>query len=579
LSVNEIGLVLGSAPEVLEDADRGKALSPSPVLGQGSEDEEPAQDHRLLIWIALLAVPAIGIAVCLFRTRNGPASDQDSTAYVGAAYNLLHGRGLTTPFDLSESTLSPAQVFSFHGSVPLVHYPPLFPVILAGLSSFGTSIISSARWLNAVLLGANLLMFELLLRRFTKSKVLLPVAGALLLLAGPSSGIDFLSLHSAVLSEPLLIFVFLLGLLLVDRYLDDPSIGRLAGIAACAAAAPLVRYAGFSFVGGAVIVLLAWAPLPLRQRVKVASIVAIAGVGPSVVWSLVVSGLMHGGSARNVAWHPEPNLIHALLAIGSVWIFPFGWTRGVRDVLFVVVLVAAGALLVVRRRRSGEDRRQVDHVFALVVFALSYLFVVVMTREFLDAILGMNDRILAPLVPLLYLIVIAALAGALGRFTYGLPAIAVVFLVVAFGPAQAWVNNLELPNHPGPSVAASPTMKAIRQLPPGTVITSSVPDWIFSYAGRSSIRLPVWSESLNQRVNPAFESQLQQFSKILVDHHGVLVVIPKEDGDAAPNSAFPANFVSFADVYLARRLPDGGRIYRFRPLGSPRSSTSLDRKP
>ena len=135
---------------------------------------------------ALLVVPVLGSILCAVATRHGIGIGQDSAAYMGAADNLLHGRGITTPFDLSGSTLSPEQVFAFYGAVPLVHFPPLYPVSLAAISSAGLSIVSGARWLNAVLMGANLFVFELLVRRFSASRLLVPIAAAFLLLAGPA---------------------------------------------------------------------------------------------------------------------------------------------------------------------------------------------------------------------------------------------------------------------------------------------------------------------------------------------------------------------------------------------------------
>ena len=187
----------------------------------------------------LAVVPALGTVADLVATRHGDSIGQDSAAYLAAARNLLDGRGITTPFDLSGSTLSPDRAYAFHGAVPLVHFPPAYPAVLALVSWSGASLESGARVLGAVVLGLILLLFELLLRRFSGSTLLVPVTGALLLLAGPAVYFhqDLLEIDTSVLSDPLFLLVFLAGLLLTVGLLDRGGRARYVGLAACVAVA------------------------------------------------------------------------------------------------------------------------------------------------------------------------------------------------------------------------------------------------------------------------------------------------------------------------------------------------------
>src|SRR2546421_4103917 len=101
---------------------------------------------------------AIGITaaiLCLAVTRHRVGFDSDSSAYLGTAQNVLDGHGVTTPFPVFTSEYSPREAESFHGAIPLAHYPPLYPVTLAGIAATGTSVEFAARLLGASLLGVG----------------------------------------------------------------------------------------------------------------------------------------------------------------------------------------------------------------------------------------------------------------------------------------------------------------------------------------------------------------------------------------------------------------------------------------
>lgn len=513
---------------------------------------------------ALLVVPVLGTILCLVATRHGIGIGQDSAAYMGAADNLLHGRGLTTPFDLSGSTLSPAQVFAFHGAVPLVHFPPLYPVALAAISSTGLSIASGARWLNAVLMGANLLVFEWLVRRFSTSRLLVPIAAALLLLAGPSVFFhqNLLLIHEGAWSEPLFLLVFLLGVLFTDLYLDRATPGRFVGIAVCVALAPLIRYVGFSMVAAAAIVMLLWTPLARPRRRRAAAVLLVCGLGPSVAWAFITSTVLHGGAARQFAWHPPAAPIHWLLYIGSGWVLPGSVPDVVREGLFLVILVAAGFLVLGERvRRRVGSQQLLRHVAALVLFAATYLAVLLFTLAFLDDTTPLDNRILCPLIPLLYLFLIRALSTIHVRALHGNLMVAALCLIAA---SDAVVPTLSVVEHGTPSgntLMASATMQAVGRLPSDTVIATGVNTLLYTDTGRASIRVPVRVHQLTNRPNGSFTSQLRQLAAILATHHGVLVVVPAAWSDFVFSGATPADLARVADVHVLRSFSDGGKFY------------------
>jgi len=526
-----------------------------------------------LTWVALAAVPVLGTVACLVATRHGAVVGQDSAAYLGAAHNLLTGRGPSTPFELSGSALGPDRVYAFHGAVPLVHFPPLFPVVLAVLSATGVSPVAGARVLNAVLLGVNLLVFELLVRRFTASAVLVPVAGALLLLAGPAVFFhqNLLRLHAQVLSEPLFLTLFLVCLLLTVVLLDRPTRWVFAGVAACVATAPLVRYAGLGMVGAAAIVVWLWVPLPRARRRLASAAILVCGLLPSLAWSTYVSGVLHGGSVRTFAWHSPPEPVHWILYIGSGWLLPGSVPDLARESAFVaIVALGALALLVAHLRRPEETRWAVRHVAAAAVFAAAYLAVVLTTRALLDAATPLDNRILSPMIPLLYLFGVTTVVTVFRRPLAGRLVAAGLCLLGAAGAVGASVTFVNqatpTPAPLGATLAGSPTMEAVRRLPAGTLIASAVGDLVYVDTGRDSIRLPVRTVGDTGRPDPAFPTEVRQLASLLAEHRGVLVDDPAAYPDAPPGIATIADITSVASVLAVMSLPDGGRIYRIGPM-------------
>jgi hypothetical protein len=85
----------------------------------------------------------VGATALLFSTRWGIGLSPDSVVYIASARNLLSGFGLSVSFTTGEF-------------LPLTHYPSLFSAGLAGLGFVGIDPLDRARWLNALIFGANI---------------------------------------------------------------------------------------------------------------------------------------------------------------------------------------------------------------------------------------------------------------------------------------------------------------------------------------------------------------------------------------------------------------------------------------
>src|SRR6267143_4110417 len=106
-----------------------------------SHGRDARATNKTLIIVAVIAVA--GILFVLLATRFGAGISPDSTVYLDAARSLLRGAGLSVMSGRSSEL------------IPLTHYPPLYPALLALIGKSGMPLESAARVLNAVLFGAN----------------------------------------------------------------------------------------------------------------------------------------------------------------------------------------------------------------------------------------------------------------------------------------------------------------------------------------------------------------------------------------------------------------------------------------
>ena len=159
-----------------------------PVLPDTDDRLPPAGDNSdrnkaRVLYGTLAVIAAIASGVVLLITKHGASMIPDSAVYIGTARNLAQGRGLTTPFNLLINPYSPAKAAAFDGAVPLTHYPPLFPAVLAVFQRLDIDALDAARWFNALLMGVNVFLAGVVAWRFSGGSRVAGVATAVLVAA------------------------------------------------------------------------------------------------------------------------------------------------------------------------------------------------------------------------------------------------------------------------------------------------------------------------------------------------------------------------------------------------------------
>lgn len=314
---------------------------------------------------------AAGLVV-VATSRYGPGLTPDSMAYVSTAKSLASGGG-----------------FQDHADQPLVHFPPLYPMLLAPAVSLGATALSVVRGVNALCAAGIVVVGFCIVRHHISSAALRLAALAALVLAGP---VLFAARYAW--SEALFLLLLLAATYCLEQVLSTERAAWVVAAAGVVGLACLTRYAGAALILGGVISLL-FTSLPRRRKVTiVAAFTVISGL-PLGIWlvrNLTVAGTATGGrppSSEGVANNAE----RALSGAGA-WLVGDWVPRTVGASLVVALLLGLAALL-----RRSEDRGLIP----LAAIAGSLLGGTVASAS-ITAVDAFDDRLLSPLyVPLVIL--------------------------------------------------------------------------------------------------------------------------------------------------------------------------------
>lgn len=468
-----------------------------------------------VVLAALAGVTALGLA-----TRWGPGLTPDSVVYVDAARSLAAGDGLVA-------------VASDGERAPLTHFPPLYPAALAGAIALGADALAAARWLGVALLAANAALVGLAVRASTPGARVTPGLAALLAAASA----QMLRIHAAALSEPLFLLLASAGLLLLGRHLERPRRARLVAAAACIGLAPLARYAGLALVAAGALALAWRAPGPPRRRLSQAALFAGVALLPLAAW-LARNRAATGdavGRALGVHWIEPAELARGLGTVAS-WFLLEDLPRPVAAALLALLagaLVGRGTrpLQAGGRRSAAAILRRlgaIPSVFA--IFGAAYVVFLLASISFVDAYTPLNHRILAPLFVATLVVVMrcadrAAPARPAWRRAAGLAA--ALFVVGYTSSAASWTLESRRDGvWPGYGTRAwreSPTLAALRALPPERPLYSNAADAVRALTGRPARSLPRRWDPVSEQWEADFPSELRAFGRAIEHGHGLVV--------------------------------------------------------
>ena len=213
----------------------------------------------------------------------------DDSLYAGAAYALSHGLGYVHP--------------NLPGHPGVVHYPPLYPLLLAPL--FGVFSVPVAAFVGKVInillaaLASGLIAWHATRRDLLGPVEQVPRYLAATLVAAAALVLPVLTILSVLLSEPLFSVLLALAVILADHTPDRWSPDRAALLAGVAAAlALLTRSIGVAAGAGILGYLFLVRRVGWRQLWLAAAPLVVAGAGWGL-WILSQRAAIDPGMAAN----------------------------------------------------------------------------------------------------------------------------------------------------------------------------------------------------------------------------------------------------------------------------------------
>ena len=477
------------------------------------------------LW-GIIGVAALGLE--LTATRLGPALHADSAAYIGGARSLAQGRGFSR---LSGPT----------GVKPITAHAPGFALALAGLQRLGLEAIAGARILNALLFGLNCVMAGVATKRVTSS-LWAGILGSLLMLTSPT----MIGVHSWALSEPLYIFLALVGLWLLSVALPSGKTGSLLVSAAALGLGFLTRYVGGTLVATGGLMILVSAGRSWRWRISRLVMFAAASTMPIAI-ALLRNWLVAGTlTNRSFVLHPITlSLLKRPFGVVWNWLLPlqFGYGALAFTVLgFVAVLVAVAAYLWRRERRQRAIKMVTRTALSSVLglYIVIYGAALLVSLAFFDAAIPIDDRTMSPIyVPLLVLLVGGgwSLFQAPGWERWRpLGTLLVAAVLISFGfRSAALVKSLATEPRGFAALVAQQGggLPEVEAIPSDTTIYTNNLEALYFIYGRGGFHIP---EPLDPVTFEIRSDYLPSMERVLsnVDAGAVVVVFSASPGELEP---------------------------------------------
>jgi hypothetical protein len=465
--------------------------------------------------VALLgAVVALAAIAVLASTRDGIGEGHDTSHFLSAAANLRDGNGLSVAFSSGFDPLPTEDALAQYGKVPLTHYPPGYPMVLAVADVvLPGGLDAAARAVGVLAIGVVALAGYVLARAFGVAP-----PGAALVAAAAAFTPPALRLSMWAMSDALATGLLLLaaGVAVRSTQVRERHRVRLEWVAGViAAVAAITRYNGIAgAVGAAVVVVLAsqtWRERAIRAaRVGAPAVVAL-------VSALVIAALRHGDSPRPIAWHP-PGRYDITALVDVTGMFAVGnQEAAVRRVAAVGVVVVCAALAGIALTHARRARAA---TVVLGAVAGAQLAVLLVTSTWLDTDVTADRRLMLPVELAVVVFAVSALCLLPPRWATW-PVVAGIVAVRAVLPVGIWPEGVDVPHMGDPRPQL---YDAVANLPESTIIVTNAPEAIWRDDRRASIVAPARMEKLAAEEIPDLPGRLAEMGRLVGELGGVLVL-------------------------------------------------------
>ena len=350
-----------------------------------------SEESKFKIYLTLLSLVGLGF-ILLVTHKYGAGVSSDAARNLATAESLLHGKGFVDML-----------------GGPFVLWPPLYPLLLAGLSWLTKWSAFQLGWyLNVVLYPLNLWLCGWLFYLIFKEKSLYAIIAALALLFSRST----LRIYANVASEPLFVTFMLIFFFAAARYLKDDSHSMLWLMFVSAGLATLQRYLGVILIGvGGLVVLFkdGWRGLPR------AILPALVATLPIALWGVFHNIPLSGGlfGPRNFgAMYPLENINLSLTKI-LWWFMPL--TSPLDQLMrrpWILIGVFVLLLIIINKQIHWTNWLKSmtnGYVWPATVFSIVYFFTLAVTVVTADHLDLTSDRYYVVILPVVLILLFITL--------------------------------------------------------------------------------------------------------------------------------------------------------------------------
>lgn len=451
-------------------------------------------------------------------TDYGLGVSPDSISYIEAARSLLAGEGF------------------FVNSGPLVHFPPIYPLLLAGVGLLQQEDILQAGLLLAIFFfGANVTLLGFAVQMCTRHS--LSATGCAILIFLSSAPV--IAIHSMAWSEAPFIMFLLATFILLSSYIRQPRSYILLLASMMAGLAITTRYVGITLLPPTIFALLFLGDQPVKYKIKDSVFFMSVACLPLTAWLIRNILIAQTATNRSFAIHPI-NFDHLKAFVDTIhgFVLPISlsfWVKvfylGLGAIFFII-----GFTILYKKNYINPNVRSIHIVLPALclLFALTYIIFLMISISFFDAHTPFNSRILLP-VFLALIITSISLAWSLTR---ALAQRYIWYSFIFFALCSISINSIRAVSvalyihengqgYTSQYWQRSQTIYYLTNAHDVRKIYSNDPYVIQFLTGKEAVSLPHKIFTSTRLLNPTYEEQLRQISeqckegKVLIVHlHG-----------------------------------------------------------
>jgi 4-amino-4-deoxy-L-arabinose transferase-like glycosyltransferase len=465
-------------------------------------------NSRLIFSILLFVAFIFPFSFLVWSTPLGIGVSPDSVTYIDTARNLLSGKGLQS------------------GDMPLTHFPPVYPIVLAVSGLWGSDPLPGARWLHATLFGLNALLIGVITFWSTTKSVV----GSLISILFFISSAQMFDLHTWAWSEPAFLFLCFSAFLLIALYISRPGKWLLLGASLFAGAAITTRYIGLALILAIMAIILLFGAKRFRDRITDSLILLLVAILPSAIWFLRNILVTQSAIDRTLAIHPIhfTHIESLVTTLYNFWIpIPCSDCSVISLILFLFAgsLVLVGYLFVMRNELRGKASIEFVIQTLMLLFSISYVLFLFASISFADAQIPLDSRILSPVYISGVIFVISVFRKTADRLSKdgiwrGFLVLSLLLIGINWGSTISSANYLRDKGKGYTSLAwrNSESIAFIKTLPEDSIIYSNGPDAIRFLAQRETKLLPLRVDPGTQAPNPDFVAELETMGDDLIQN-------------------------------------------------------------